>query len=130
MVSEVWSYVEIVILLVTPLVIIWWWATKIVAGRTATKGVAARSPRMGVDPDGLYCEGRALMEAAALCEQRRHGRRCGDPIDVEWDQALFPRKTTDVGVHAAWLEKEGPKVGIRVVRKNPSAVSLPGREWE
>ena len=63
-------------------------------------------------------EGRVIMEAAAICEQRRHGRRRGGPLVVEWDTVLYPCKSMDVGVHAAWLEREGPKVGITVVRKS------------
>ena len=125
--AEIWQYIEIVLFLVTPLVVLWWWVARI---RAKEQDLLDDTTLDNWDPDDLYSEGRALMEAAAICEQRRHGRRRGDHLEVEWDQALFPRKSTDVGVHAAWLEREGPKVGIKVVRKNPSPVSLPGREWE
>ena len=126
--AEIWQYVEIVLFLATPIVFVVWWLARIRAKEQDL--LDDTDLRNSQDPRGLYSEGRALMEAAAICEQRRHGRRRGDRLVVEWDQALFPRKSTDVGVHAAWLEREGPKVGIKVVRKNPSPVSLPGREWE
>ena len=128
MIGEVWSCIELIIFLVTPLVVLWWWLARI---RAKERDLLDDTDlRRFQDSGGLYSEGRALMEAAALCEQRRYGRRRGDHLEVEWDQTLFPRKLTEVGVHAAWLEREGPKVGIRVVRKNPSPVSLPGKEWE
>ena len=126
--SEIWQYVEIVLFLVTPFVVIVWWLARI---RAKEKDLLGDTDlRNFQDPDGLYSEGQVIMEAAAICEQRRHGRRQGDHLEVVWDQDLFPHKSTDVGVYAAWLEREGPKVGIKVVRKNPSPVSLPGREWE
>ena len=126
--AEIWQYVEIVLFLATPIVFVVWWLARIRAKEQDL--LDDTDLRNSQDPRGLYSEGRALMEAAAICEQRRHGRRRGDHLEVEWDQALFPRKSTDVGVHAAWLEREGPKVGIKVVRKNPSPVFLPGGEWE
>ena len=119
---------EIIFYLVLLFVVTAWWLDRIQAQHQDL--LDDTDLRNFQDPDGLYSEGKAIMEAAAICEQRRHGRRQGDHLEVVWDQALFPRKSTDVGVYAAWLEREGPKVGIKVVRKNPSPVSLPGREWE
>ena len=117
MIGEVWSCVEIVIFLVTPFVVIVWWLARI----RAQEQDLLDDTRLDMwDPDDLYFEGRALMEAAAICEQRRHGRRRGDHLEVVWDRALLPLKSTDVGVHAAWLEREGPKSGITVRRKNGS----------
>ena len=109
------STIEIIFFLVMPfLVIVLAW----VRIKAQDKDLLEDTSWMdGLDTDGPYFEGRAIMEAAAVCEQRRHGRRRGDPIVVEWDQDLFPRESTDVGVHAAWLRSEGPKSHITVKLK-------------
>ena len=117
-VGEIWRYVEFALITVTPFVIIVWWLARTRAQYQDLLDDTELSKFHS--SDGLYSEGEVIMEAAAICEQRRHGRRRGDHLEVVWDRALFPSESTDVGVHAAWLESEGSKSGIMVRRKNGS----------
>ena len=95
--------------------IIWLWCILFMAKMNALEDEIRME---ALESDDLYSEGRALMEAAALCEQRRHGRGRGGHVVVDWDTALYPKDTTIVGDHAEWLSREGPKNGITVRRKN------------
>ena len=81
-----------------------------------------------LDPSDPKFPEKRIMEAAAICEQRRHGRRRGGgPIVVEWDtrrnyrgregRRMVQRGDYLVAVTAEWLEREGPKNGIEVRRK-------------
>jgi hypothetical protein len=85
--------------------IIWLWCILFMARMNA---LADEIRMEALESDDLYSEGRTLMEAAALCEQRQHGRRLGDHVEVVWDGDLLPSKTTTVGNHAEWLSREGP----------------------
>ena len=95
--------------------IIWLWCILFMAKMNALEDEIRMEALVSGD---LYSEGRVLMEAAALCEQRRHGRRLGGQVEVVWDGEMFPSKTTTVGDHAEWLSREGHKNGISVRRKN------------
>ena len=115
-VEEVGVIVAEILLLVACFVggIIWLWSIMIMAHLNALEDEIRMK---ALESDDLYSEGRTLMEAAALCEQRRHGRRLGDHVEVVWDGDLFPSKTTTIGDHAEWLSREGPKNGISVRMK-------------
>ena len=55
---------------------------------------------------------QAVMNAAALIEQRRHGRHLGGPVHVDWDGS----GDYDVVTHATWAEREGPKNNVFIHR--------------
>ena len=81
-----------------------------------------------ISPNDPHRPEKKIMEAAAICEARRHGRHMSSgPIIVEWDRSrnfhgreggkLVTRGDYEVAITAAWLDREGPKNNIRVVKR-------------